>query len=189
MTREIEAKIRVPDLQPLRQRLAALGADDLGMHREKNWVLDDQAGSLRQREMLLRVRSVGGPGGVLTVKRPVEDGEFKTREEVECGVDSAATLLAQLQFLGYAVNWIYEKNRHEWRWRDCAVALDECPEIGCFIEIEGEPANIRAVCADLRLDPAAHLGDNYLKLWMKHLETLGDPKRDMLFDSGRNTQT
>ena len=82
MAKEIEAKIKVDGLVDIRRRLNALGAENEGDANERNWVLDDPAGELSKSGTLLRVRNFGEPGCVLTVKRPVAGGEFKTREEV-----------------------------------------------------------------------------------------------------------
>jgi adenylate cyclase class 2 len=184
MATETEAKIRVNDLVSLAGRLLELGAVRAAECLERNWVFDDAEGSLEKRGLLLRMRSTGGAGGVFTVKRPLAGGRFKTREEVESTVDSTDDFLRQLEMLGYAVSWIYEKRRQTWRWKECVLSLDECPEIGSFIEIEGGPDRIVEVCGDIGLDPKDHLEDNYLSLWRKHLAMRGEKKRDMVFGSG-----
>ena len=196
MAREIEAKIRVSDLNAIHARLLALGASDEGVNLERNWVFDDATGSLHARGVLLRVRSHGDAGGILTVKRKVDGGAFKTREEVESMIDSTDDLLRQFEILGYGVAWIYEKRRRTMLWRDCVFALDECPEIGCFVEIEGSEDDIRAACETIGLNPDSHIEDNYLGLWQKHLRANGEEPRHMTFArddvetrrfSGRNT--
>lgn len=181
MATETEAKIKVADLAPIAQRLRSLGAVDEGTVLEKNCVLDRPGDELMHGGVLLRVRNVGGPGGILTVKRRAEGGQFKTREEVECMVDSSHDLLQQLEMVGFRVKWIYEKRRGTWLWHDCVLALDECPEIGCFVEIEGEADNICRVAADIGLDPDKHIDDNYLGLWQKHLAARGEDPRHMVF--------
>lgn len=186
MALETEAKMRVRDLDALRSKLARLGAANEGDCLERNWVLDNPSNSLYGDGILLRVRNMGGTGGLLTVKRKIEDGEFKTREEVETMVDSTDELLRQFEILGLRPTWIYEKMRQTWLWHDCILALDECPEMGSFVEIEGTPAAIRAACADLGLDPADHIDDSYLGLWIRYLESRGEPCRDMLFSTEEN---
>lgn len=181
MGKEIEAKIQVSDLEALRSRLLQLGAVDEGCALERNWVLDNDIDSLRGSGVLLRVRSHGDVGGILTVKRRMEGGAFKTREEVECMVDSTDDLLRQLEMIGFSIRWIYEKRRQTLVWHDCVLALDELPEIGSFIEIEGSPESIREVIAQLGLSPDEHLDDNYLGLWQKHLKARGESPRHMIF--------
>ena len=183
MPLEIEAKFKIEDLDRLRNELLKLGASNEGDCLERNWILDDVEGNLKQRGVLLRVRNMGGVDGVMTVKQPTQQGEFKTREETETMVDSTRELLKQLSAVGFQVVWIYEKIRQTWLWRDCVLALDQCPEIGDYLEIEGSPENIRHVCGDLGLDPSEHIDDTYLGIWIKHLKSLGEPRRDMVFDS------
>lgn len=182
MALETEAKIKVGSLDDIRAKLDAYGAANEGDCLERNWVLDNRDGELKKKGVLLRVRNEGEEGGILTIKRPVEGGEFKTREEIETMVDSAEELIRQLTAVGFEVKWVYEKHRQTWLWRDCVLALDECPELGFFIEIEGVPDKIREVAGELGLNPADHIDDNYLGLWMKHLEKLGQKPRNMLFD-------
>lgn len=178
---EIEAKIRVAELESHRARLQILGGVPHGRVRERNMVLDDKDRALLNSGKLLRVRSFGGEDCILTVKAPAPAGEFKTREEIETRVASKENLLRQLAFLGYEIAWIYEKERDSWSYGGCEVALDRLPEIGCFIEIEGAPEAIRRVCGDLNLDPGSHIDDNYLGLWQKHLAARGESYRDMIF--------
>ncbi|MDR0363309.1 MAG: class IV adenylate cyclase [Planctomycetota bacterium] len=181
MAMETEAKIRMDDLVELAGRLFELGAVREGECLERNWVLDDETGSLEKRGLLLRVRSLGDVGGIFTVKRPAEAGRFKTREEMESMVDSTSDFLSQLHMLGYHVSWIYEKRRQTWQWKGCVLSLDECPEMGSFIEIEGSADKIIETCVDLGLDSKNHLDDNYLGLWQKYLAGRGEAKRNMLF--------
>lgn len=181
MAREIEAKIKVDNFERLRARLDHLGAANEGDCLERNWVLDDAEGNLRNSDTLLRVRNNGGVDGILTVKRRISGGEFKTREEVESMVDSTDDLLQQLEMIGYKATWIYEKIRQTWLWRDCVVTLDELPELGCYVEIEGTPEKIRGVASELGLDADQHIDDNYLGLWIKHLESRGEDHRNMIF--------
>lgn len=184
MALECEAKIQVGDIRQVQNRLRKIGAYIEGGSLERNWILDTAGGVNRDNGVLLRIRNSGGAGGVLTVKRPVKGGAFKTREELETQVACTETLLTQFRGIGYAVTWIYEKYRQTWRWRNCAVMLDECPEMGCFVEIEGTPETIRQAALQLGLDPAAHIADGYRKLWRRHLNRLGQKPRHMLFPKG-----
>lgn len=181
MAIECEAKFRVGDLDAIRSRLEKMGGINEGEVLERNWVLDRPDNSLLGNGILLRVRNTGGINGVLTVKRKSGGGAFKTREEIESMVDSTNDLLRQLEIVGFRTQWIYEKVRATWLWQDCVLALDECPEIGSFVEIEGNPENIRKVADDLELDPDKHIDESYLGLWREHLRTRGETPRHMVF--------
>lgn len=181
MTLETEAKLPLHDHAPVRAALERAGARCLRTELERNMVLDSPDESLRARGMLLRVRTTGTDEALLTIKRPAPDAGFKTREEIQTRVVDADALLRQLEALGYAVRRIYEKRRQTWALDGCEVCLDELPEIGLFVEIEGTPDAIQATAAKLGLDTNTHIGDNYLTLWDKHLAALGQQPRDMVF--------
>lgn len=181
MAIECEAKLRVDDLEDVRSRLEKLGGVHEGEVLERNWVLDRPDGALLREGTLLRVRNTGGPGGVLTVKHKSEGGEFKTREEVESMVDSTDDLLRQMEMVGFHIKWVYEKFRGTWIWQDCVLALDECPELGCFVEIEGTPETIKKAATDLGLNPGGHIDESYLDLWRRHLRARGEEERHMVF--------
>lgn len=189
MAIECEAKLKVDDLDGLRAKLRHFGGVDEGEVLERNWVLDRPDNGLYANGILLRVRNNGEVGGVLTVKHSVEGGEFKCKEEVESMVDSTEDLLRQLEIVGFRTKWIYEKRRATWLWRDCVIALDNCPELGCFVEIEGEPDRIREVAAALGLDAEQHICDSYLALWRAHLQRRGEGPRHMVFPPDRKNKT
>ena len=191
MTAEIECKIPVEDLEGIERGLAALGAASLGGYaREHNEVFDTPDGALAAAEILLRLRTCAGrPGGRVTVKRLLRGavpGAFKAREEIETFVDDPEAARRQFRALGFTAARVYEKDRAEWDWRGARLALDRCPELGCFVEVEAGEDAIRAVLADLGIDPGRHIPDNYLTLWRRHLERAGENAwRDMVFQSGR----
>lgn len=180
---ERECKIPVPAREPVAARLAARGAVFRGGGREDNRLFDTAGGELAARGVLLRLRTVAGrPGGVLTVKGPpVAGGAFKARDEWETRVDDPAALALGLAALGYRPARRYQKDRDEWDYAGTHVALDVLPELGAFVEVEGEEAAIRGVLADLGLDPAAHRPENYLTLWDRDRAARGRPPGDPLF--------
>lgn len=184
MAIECEAKFQVDSLDAIRARLEEAGCTGGERVLERNWVLDRPGDRLLREGTLLRVRNCGGEGGVLTVKGKCRTTEFKTREEVESPVESTDNVLRQMAMLGFVVKCIYEKYRETWRWRDCTLMLDECPELGYFLEIEGTPDDIRRTAADLGLDCDDHLKKSYLDLWCKYLRKRGENYRHMVFEAG-----
>ena len=182
---ERECKIRVRDQDALKARLESRDALSLGRVYERNWVFDTAEHELHARQVLLRLRSADNEkGGTLTVKCPAPHSQFKTREEIEVQVGSMSGAKTLLAALGYEPKWYYEKYREYWRYRGCVIALDQLPEIGTFIEVEG-PADhaIRLVLEDLELDPEEHIDLNYLGLFEQFCQSKGEPMRDMRFQS------
>jgi hypothetical protein len=60
------------------------------------------------------------------------------------------------------------------------VALDETP-IGCFVELEGDDAALRALAPRLGLDPAHAVAGTYLDLWNEWRTRHPEAGPDMVF--------
>jgi adenylate cyclase, class 2 len=179
---EIEIKLPCDDLESLRERLRALGAECVAeLHFESNDLYDDSEGRLLRSGSTLRVRGARGET-ILTYKGPARfEGGIKHREERETRVSDAQETEAILEALGLARRFRYEKRREEWRVDSALVALDETP-IGRFVEIEGDPAEIRRLVVALGLDFAAAIPYSYAKLYA--IKRKEDPKlpEDMVFE-------
>lgn len=142
MSTETEAKMKVEDLDAVRERLRALQARRKGIRFEVNAFFDTPDGSLRSRDQGLRLRSMTGEDGtpscVITFKGPARASQVKSREEIEFGISSFDDAAALLGRLGYLPTLGFEKRRETWDLDGCLVELDELPHLGTFIEIEGE---------------------------------------------------
>jgi len=184
---EIEAKIRVDSLTPVRNRLASLDARFVGRYLETNRILDRRDGSLRLGGSGLRVRSIetleGSPApATLTFKGPRQGGEFKTRQELECSVDQADTAEAILNAIGFETVVRYQKRRERWMWSHCHVELDEAPLIGTFVEIEGPTEqSIRIVRPQLGLDNATLESRSYVRMLVEQCTAAGLSPVDIVF--------
>ena len=149
MPLEIERKYLGVDFDRLRRALSRAGAVERGAHFEANVVFDTPDHRLHAARRLLRVRSQERPEGsrhVLTLKLPVAapaPGAFKTREERELTIESAAAMCAVLTGLGFMPVARYEKVREVWRLAtrgpkpaQLLVELDELP-FASVVEVEG----------------------------------------------------
>ena len=147
---ELEAKMKVSDLSPVRERLRALGAEPRSRVLERNTFFDSSDRRLLAADSGLRLRhtreiDTGEEKDVVTFKGPQEAGELKRREEIEFGVTNGAAATGAFERLGYVSRLSFEKRRETWRFGGCTVELDELPHLGTFVEIEGpdEPAVMR----------------------------------------------
>ncbi len=188
--KERELKIPVADLDGVRDRLLAVGAD---LHRpasfEANLVFDrldaPAEQRLRSRRELLRLRS-DGAGSRLTFKSaPRFAGSVKERLEHEFSVDDPAAARLLLESLGFGVAVRYEKVRETWRLDGCEVSLDRTP-MGDFVEVEEladvSPLDrIEEVCRRCGLDPAQSVPEDYLALYRAYRGDRPDLPRDMVF--------
>lgn len=173
---ESEIKLRLAGPEQGRQALRGLGARlETPRHFEDNQLYDDARGSLAARGTVVRLRRTPH-GGVLTFKGPrrVEDG-VKSREELETTVADAPTLALILERLGLRPTFRYQKYREIWRHGGLVIVVDETP-VGCFLELEGPPAEIHAVAAELGFTRADYVTDSYVALYFR-----AGGQGDMLF--------
>lgn len=107
----------------------------------------------------------GSMRAALTFKGPQQSGALKAREEYEVEVGDGVMLVEVLHRLGFETVLWYEKRRESWRLGDCRIELDEPPQLGLFVEIEGPDEEcIRAVQRDLLLHDEQLIRDSYVQL-------------------------
>jgi adenylate cyclase class 2 len=187
MATEREAKFRVREHDSVRRALTAAGARRVGVVFERNRVLDRTDGELRLRGSALRLRTcdvLDGPPHppLLTFKGPAGPSRFKAREELETEVSNTEATLAILLALGFAESVYYEKRRESWLLADCKIELDELPELGFFVEIEGcSDHTIEDVGSRLGLSEFEHIAEGYLALIAEHCRKLGRKKLHIAF--------
>lgn len=137
---EIEAKLKVDSLSNVEGKLKELGAEFIAEQSQSDIQFDDVHSSLITTDRCLRLRrqSVGDDVRVfLTYKGAKEKSDFKKRQEIEIETDRADMTQRLLQALGYRQILVVEKKRQLWRLGKCEVALDQLPQLGYFVEIEG----------------------------------------------------
>jgi adenylate cyclase class 2 len=167
---EIEAKIKVEDFVAIKDRLSILGAASIGQYEETNTFFDTPARTLLAADQGLRLRrkrdlATKGEQFILTFKGPCQTGPLKTREERELLVASDTDAVALLHSLGYEQIFQFEKRREVWRLSDCEIALDEVPNLGRFVEIEGRSeAAIKILIQELALGGRPLIRESYVAL-------------------------
>jgi adenylate cyclase class 2 len=177
---EIEAKLKYERHEDLRKVLKEAGADFAGEYIQRDSYYDDAAGSLKAGRSALRVRrqvEVGGPqspSAAITFKGPLENSQFKKRQEINIEVADGHAAEELLAGLGYHKMLLVEKRRSVWRLGGCEVALDEVPLIGRFVEIEGRDENeVNAVQARIGLAHLEHIPQSYTTMVLGEMERRG----------------
>jgi len=134
---EIEIKFPVKDTKTITEKLRKLGFRiAVGRHREKNYLLDGLSGSLQKAGKLLRIRKTPS-GQTVTYKGPILAGsKLKHREEIECRIENADTLLRILRESGFGIRTEYSKYRTVFEKEGFHISLDET-EAGNYLEVEG----------------------------------------------------
>lgn len=123
---------------------------------------------LHKNDCGLRIRQQVISGihtALITYKGARTEGKYKTRPEFETGIDNVKMMENIFEELGYHSRLVVEKKRSIWKLDACDVCLDELPELGCFIEVEGpDEEAVQHVLEKLNLDNESHISDGYASL-------------------------
>lgn len=184
MPLELESKLAVASHDPIREKLRAAKATRHGRVLETNRLVDNAEQAVFRAACGLRVRSAApidgdqpAPVATFTFKGPQladprrrSAAAFKRREEIEIAVNSAENMIRLLEALGYVPWLIYEKRRESWSLGPCKIELDELPQLGRYVEVEGpDDAAIQATLASLDLAAEATITQSYPALIAAHL--------------------
>jgi adenylate cyclase class 2 len=179
---EIEAKLRVPSLEPVEKRLVACGASVSSQMVQTDSYFDTADRSLTRSDRCLRLRrQLDGchEHVILTYKGAKQAHDFKKREEVNLEVPEAAAIEPLLEGLGYRKSLAFNKRRQTWLLHECEVALDELPLIGTFVEIEGpDSPRIARVQEMLGLSGTAPVKESYASLIQAELARRGATQQE-----------
>ncbi len=184
---EIEAKVKVDGLDAIGERLAGLGAE----HRDDVTHLDTYYGGgesvLIKPGCVLRLRrqiNAASEKVILTYKGTKQKGRFKKRTEIEVEVADYSAMAGLLAALGYQNELVIEYRRWFWRFRCCAICLDQLPLLGSFVEVEGPAEDIiEQVLAAIGLGGLEHINKGYAGLIKSKLREIGSQDTQVLFDT------
>jgi len=106
---------------------------------------------------------------VLTYKGPRQQGDLKTREELEYAVPPDLDTI--LRRIGVRVWRVLRKVRENYRWRQCRVSVDRVDDLGDFLEIEVTDRWAREQVTELQtrleLNPDTVTTSSYIELLEK----------------------
>jgi len=174
MTREIEAKIKVPSLDLFEEKLKNLGAEFMHTVQQTDTYFMDTHKLLHKNDCGLRIREQamdGAETAMITFKGPRSESQYKSRPEHETGIDNVEMAENIFEALGYHKCLIVRKQRSLWRLDGCDVCLDELPDLGCFVEVEGpDEETISTVLGKLNLHDQPHLTNSYASMTARKLK-------------------
>jgi len=178
---ETEIKINIESPEEFIRRVLSHGASRLsGRNLEENILFDFPDDSLKLSRCVLRVRFVAGRG-VLTYKgAPQPDAVFKSREELETGVESPETAVEILGRLGMRQGFIYQKYRQEFALDGVHVAVDETP-IGDYAELEGTEDEILNLAGKLGVAESRFIRKSYHALYLDYCNEREIMPQSMIF--------
>lgn len=161
----VEYEVKLPgEPERLREQLGLLGAEPCSPRMlEDDLVLDTADRALEAAAKVLRLRR-RGQEYLLTFKgRVSEDVSVKAREEWQTPVADGVAMLAVFERLGYEVAIRYQKYRTLYAIGDVIASVDETP-LGCFVELEGAPAEIERLAGEMGYEPGAFEVRSYLEI-------------------------
>jgi len=139
---------------------------------------------LEKRGMFLRVRT--GGKNIVTLKKKIKsDREIFERQELETEVKDTDLLADIFANLGFAKRFIMEKYRVDYEYKGTKISLDELP-FGVFVEIEGEPENIKDVAGELNLDLSNKIIATYWDLFEDYKKKVNQKGENIVFPSNYN---
>jgi len=189
MSVEIEAKMAIPDLEPVRATLKRLDATGGGLTLETNIFFDTPDRDLQKAGSGLRLRTnhdvaCGRDKHVITHKGPLLAGVVKSRQETELTVENAADAAALFAQLGFKKTLTFQKRRESWKLGSCKIELDEVPHLGSFVEVEGpDEATVMKVRGELGLSDRPIIKSSYVGMLVEYLAERGESANEVNFPS------
>ena len=185
MPLEIEIKLRVESLDSVRHTLTALKARRVGMVREQNIFFDRPDRSLLANHSGLRVRlswAAGKkePAALITFKGPPQKEGLRSREAYDLHVSPQEQAIPMVEALGFERTLSFEKYRESWRMDGCLIELDELPQLGMFLEIEG-PSEVQVLAVREKLGLGEHPAVKESYIAMVDARLKGSGTRDLTF--------
>jgi adenylate cyclase class 2 len=178
---ETEVKVKIGDAESFCRRLDAWNPRVLsGRHFEDNHLLDFPDGRLRSSRCLVRLRYASGRAFLTFKGPPKAEGIFKTREELETGLEDGDTACRIFERLGMRLWFRYQKYRREFQIDEVFVAVDETP-VGHYVEFEGSEEGIHALARKMEIDPSQFLKSSYYSIYLEHCRERGENPGHMVF--------
>jgi len=133
---EIELKVRVDALDPIRKNLLARHAGFTGRQHEHDIYYNAPHRDFGTTDEALRVRYTDGPALVTYKGKKIPELGLKAREELNTTVESGEVFEAILDRLGFTKTAEVNKWRENYRLGEASFSLDTVENLGTFAEIE-----------------------------------------------------
>ncbi|HVN73599.1 MAG TPA: class IV adenylate cyclase [Methanoregula sp.] len=133
---EIELKVAVPALDPVREALMRLGAKPAGSAREHDVYYNAPHRDFAKTDEAVRVRYTDDHAVVTYKGAKIKSSGLKAREELNTAVESGPVFEAILDRLGFTRTAEVNKQRENFQYAGASISLDLVEELGTFVEIE-----------------------------------------------------
>jgi adenylate cyclase class 2 len=133
---EVELKVKIPSLDPVREKLTQKNAQFLGKVHEHDIYYNAPHRDFGVTDEAVRVRYTDDHA-VVTYKGPkIRNFGLKAREELNFAVECGETFEKMLDRLGFTRTTDVNKWRETYKLGTASVTLDLVEELGTFAEIE-----------------------------------------------------
>jgi adenylate cyclase, class 2 len=133
---EVELKVKIPSLDPVREKLIHRNAQFLGKVHEHDIYYNAPHRDFGVTDEAVRVRYTNDHA-VVTYKGPkIKKFGLKAREELNFAVENGKTFETMLDRLGFTKTTEVNKWRENYKVMSASISLDAVDELGTFAEIE-----------------------------------------------------
>lgn len=152
MKTETEVKFIQIDVEHMRQKLHALGAEcKQPMRLMTRVIIDYPDDRMQLKDAFVRIRDEGDKTTV-TYKQFISHS-VDGAKEIEFAVDDFESAVKLFEQIGLSVRSFQESKRETWKLGDVEIVIDEWPWLRPYIEIEGDSEGaLKQVADKLELD-------------------------------------
>jgi adenylate cyclase class 2 len=169
---EVELKVKIPSLDPVREQLVQNHAQSSGRVHEHDIYYNAPHRDFGQTDEAVRIRYTDDHA-VVTYKGPkIRKSGLKAREELNFAVESGAAFETLLDRLGFTRTLEVNKWRETFTMGPASVSLDTVDGLGTFAEIEVITENEADNPAELIGKIARKIGVNGEPILESYLEML-----------------
>lgn len=168
---EIELKVRISSLDPIRRQLLRLNAQFCGRIHEHDIYYNAPHRDFGVTDEAIRVRYSDDHAVVTYKGAKIKTSGLKAREELNTAVESGEIFEQMLDRLGFRKTAEVNKWRENYTLGNMAISLDSVDELGTFAEIEimaenddsDAPARIEKISKEIGIEGEPILA-SYLEL-------------------------
>ena len=169
---EVELKVKIPSLDPVREQLVRRNAPSCGKVHEHDIYYNAPHRDFGITDEAVRVRYTDDHA-VVTYKGPkIKKFGLKAREELNFTVESGETFETMLDRLGFTKTLEVNKWRENFQFDNAAISLDLVDELGTFVEIEIMTEADNATATDQIQNIAKEIGVHGEPILASYLELL-----------------
>jgi len=172
---ESEAKHRVADVQLLHQLLTDQGFVPSPGRLQRDEYFDTSSLVLRSNDFVVRIRKESDVLWVSLKGPRLYSGMEYLRIELEIEAASETSIRDYLASRGMTMTWYFEKRRIEYGHASSPliVAIDEIPDVGHFVELEGPLEAVRSLAAFLNEALSHQESRNYQEIYLANQQEQG----------------